>query len=97
MPTALWISHVSVIDPEAHGEFAKRAVAAIDEYGADFLVRGGASVQLEGAERQRHIVVRFPSLKAAQNCYKSATYQEALSFAKGASERDLYIVEEVES
>jgi len=97
MPTALWISQVSVIDPAAHGEYAKRAVAAIEEFGGEFLVRGGASVQLEGAERQRHIVVRFPSLKAAQDCYDSATYQEALSFAKGASERDLCIVEEVES
>ncbi len=97
MPTALWISHVSVIDPVAHGEYAKRAVAAIDAFGGEFLVRGGASVQLEGAERQRHIVVRFPSLKAAQDCYASATYQEALSFAKGASERELCIVEEVES
>lgn len=96
MPTALWISHVSVIDPDAHAEYAKKAVEAIDAFDGVFLVRGGAFVQLEGADRTRHIVVRFPSLEAAQACYDSAAYQEALTYAEGASERDLYIVEEVE-
>jgi len=29
MPTALWIAHVSVTDPVAYGEYAKRATVAI--------------------------------------------------------------------
>jgi uncharacterized protein (DUF1330 family) len=42
------------------------------------------------------VVARFPSLDAANACYESARYQEALSHARGASERDLVIVEEYE-
>jgi len=38
-------------------------------------------------------VALFPSLEAANACYDSATYQEALSHAQGASERDLVLVE----
>jgi len=40
-------------------------------------------------------VARFPSLQAAHECYFSDAYQEALSFAKGASQRELSIVEEI--
>jgi uncharacterized protein (DUF1330 family) len=61
-----------------------------------FLARGGKYEQLEGRDRPRNVVARFPSLKAAHDCYFSTAYQEALGFAKGASERDLMIVEEVE-
>jgi uncharacterized protein (DUF1330 family) len=41
------------------------------------------------------VVARFPSLEAAVACYNSPLYQEALGFAKGASERDLMVVEEI--
>jgi uncharacterized protein (DUF1330 family) len=94
MPTALWIAHVKVLDPEAYGKYAELAGPAIAKHGGAFLARGGRYVQLEGKDRARHVVARFPSLEAAQACYHSPEYQEALSHAKGASERDLLIVEE---
>lgn len=94
MPTALWIAHVKVLDPEAYGKYAELAGPAITKHGGAFLARGGRYVQLEGKDRARHVVARFPSLEAAQACYHSPEYQEALSHAKGASERDLLIVEE---
>jgi len=40
------------------------------------------------------VVARFPSLEAAVACYNSPAYQEALSFAKSASTRDLMVLEE---
>lgn len=96
MPTALWIANVHVTDPEAYGEYAKRATGAIADHGGVFLARAGKFEQLEGRERSRNVVARFPSLEAAHKCYHSDAYQEALGFARGASERDLVIVEEVE-
>ena len=96
MPTALWIAHVTVIDPAAYGEYAARATKAIAAHGGVFLARGGRHVQLEGRDRPRNVVARFPSLQAAVDCYNSPAYQEALSYAKGASERDLVVVEEAE-
>ena len=92
--SALWIAHVKVTDPVAYGEYAKRATVAIAAHSGVFIARGGAYEQLEGADRPRNVVARFPGLQAAHDCYFSPEYQEALGFAKGAAERDLVIVEE---
>jgi uncharacterized protein (DUF1330 family) len=93
--TALWIAHVTVTDEAAYGEYAKRATVAIADHGGVFLARGGKFEQLEGPTRPRNVVARFPSLEAAHDCYYSEAYQEALGFAKGASQRELSLVEEV--
>ena len=95
MPTALWIAHVHVTDPEAYGRYAKGATEAIAAHGGVFLARGGRYVQLEGNDRARNVVARFPSLEAAEACYRSDAYQAALSHAKHAAVRDLVVVEEV--
>ena len=94
MPGAFWIAHVVVHDPVAYGEYAKRATVAIAAHGGVFLARGTAYMQLEGPDRPRNVVARFPSLQAAHDCYTSAAYQEALGFARGAATRELVIVEE---
>ena len=96
MATALWIAHVTVTDDESYGRYAALATTAIAEHGGVFLARGGRNVWMEGTARPRNVVARFPSVEAAENCYKSDAYQEALSHARGASERDLMIVEELE-
>lgn len=90
---AYWIANVRVTDEEAYGRYAKLASVAIADHGGKFLARGGAYKQLEGRDRPRNVVAWFPSLNAAETCYNSDTYQEALSHAKDASERDLVIVE----
>lgn len=92
--SALWIAHVEVTDAEAYGEYAKRATVAIAAHGGVFLARAGRYVQLEGRDRARNVVARFPSLEAAVACYNSPEYQDALSYAKDAAERDLVVVEE---
>ena len=91
--TAYWIAHVEVTDPDAYGEYAKRATAAIEAHGGEFLARATRTVWLEGNERARNVVVRFPSVEDAQRCYHSEAYQEAFSFAQNAAIRDLCIVE----
>ncbi|HKL45630.1 DUF1330 domain-containing protein [Salibaculum sp.] len=90
---ALWIAHVTVTDPDAYGEYAKLAGPAVAKHDGTFLARGGRVVQLEGKERPRNVVARFPSVEAAVECYNSPDYQEALSHARGASERELMVIE----
>ena len=96
MATALWIAHVAVTDAVAYGKYAALAGPAIVAHGGTFLARGGRYVQLEGKDRPRNVVARFPSLEHAVECYHSAAYQAALAHAKGACERDLMVVEEAE-
>ncbi len=93
---ALWIAHVTVTDPEAYSKYAELAGPAIAKHGGHFIARGGRYVQLEGQERERNVVARFPSVEDAEACYNSADYQRALDHARGASERELLIVETTE-
>lgn len=90
---ALWIAHVTVTDAESYGKYAELAGPAITKHGGTFLARGGRFVQLEGTERPRNVVARFPSVDAAVDCYNSPEYQAALDHARGASERELMVVE----
>lgn len=93
---ALWIAHVTVTDPDSYGKYAELAGPAIAKHGGAFIARGGKFVQLEGKERPRNVVAKFDSVEAAVACYNSPEYQEALSHAKGASERELVVVETTE-
>jgi len=96
MPTALWITNIEVTDAESYAKYAKLAGPALAKFGGIFLVRGGKHVQLEGRDRARNVVARFPSLQHAVDAYNSPDYQAALEFAKNAAIRDLVVVEEVE-
>ena len=91
--SALWIAHVTVTDEEAYGKYAALATEAVAAHGGRFIARGGRFVQLEGRERPRNVVARFPSVEAAEECYNSDIYQRALNHARDASERELMIVE----
>jgi uncharacterized protein (DUF1330 family) len=93
MPGAYWIAHVTVSDDAAYGKYASLATQAIEAHGGRFMARGGTAIQKEGRAHPRNVVALFPSLEAANACYESDTYQEALSHARGASERDLVLVE----
>ncbi|GKY89804.1 DUF1330 domain-containing protein [Sinisalibacter aestuarii] len=90
---ALWIAHVTVTDEEAYGKYARLAGPAVAKHGGTFIARGGRYVQLEGKDRPRNVVARFASVEAAEACYHSPEYQAALDHARGASERELLIVE----
>lgn len=96
MKKALWIAHVEVTDAEAYGRYAALAGPAIAAHGGKFIARAARYVTLEGADRARHVVSVFPSLDAAEACYRSPEYQAALNHARGASLRDLVIVELIE-
>jgi len=92
---AYWIGRVRVTDAEGYGKYAALAGPAIEKHGGKFLARGGRLVTLEGEEYPRNVVVEFPSVEAAETCYNSPEYQEAVSHAKGAADRLLCIVEGV--
>jgi len=92
---AYWMTRVRVTDTEGYGKYAALAGPAIEKHGGRFLARGGRSVTLEGAEYPRNVLVEFPSVEAAETCYNSPEYQEALRFARDASDRLVVIVEGV--
>ena len=93
MPKGYWIAHVDVNDPEAYKDYVAAAKIAFDKYGAKFLARGGAFEATEGKGRARNVVIEFPSLKAAQDCYHSPEYAAARAIRKKFADAEMVLVE----
>ncbi|WP_108501038.1 DUF1330 domain-containing protein [Paracoccus indicus] len=93
MTKAYWIAHVTIDDPDAYDAYRRANAVPFAEYGARFLVRGGPQEVVEGQARQRSVVIEFPSLQAARDCYHSAGYQAAKALRDPVSQADVIIVE----
>ncbi len=91
--SALWIATVDVTDEDAYAGYAKIASVVIPEHGGTFIARGGRYVQLEGRERKRNVVAKFPTVEDAVAAYNDPRYQEAVDVAKIASNREIVVVE----
>ncbi len=98
MPKAYWIgAYEAINDPDKLKAYAEGAGPAITEHGGKFLARGEVSATFEGNEKIRAVVVEFPSLEAAKDCYNSDTYQAAHDKLEGgAVVREVFIVEGAE-
>jgi uncharacterized protein (DUF1330 family) len=93
MPKAYWIAHVDVRDPERYKDYVSGAGPAFERYGANFLARGGAYEAMEGKGRGRNVVIEFPSMQAALDCYNSPEYQAAKAIRQTVAEAEMIIVE----
>ncbi len=92
---AYWLVRINVTDAEKYGEYAKRASPAIEAHGGRYLTRGGRTINNEGAEYSRNVIVEFPSMDDAEACYNSPEYKDAMGYAVGAADRLHCIVEGV--
>ena len=90
---ALWIARVDVTDAELYGKYIEVASVVIPAHGGEFIARGGRVEQVEGEGRARNVVARFPSVDAALAAYNDPRYQEAVVWAKEASDREIVVVE----
>lgn len=93
MPKGYWVAHVDVADPAVYEDYKAANAAPFAEYGARFLVRGGAQEVVEGATRSRTVVLEFPTIEAARACYASEGYQAAKALRLPVSAADIVIVE----
>ncbi len=96
MAKGYWIARVTVTDPEKYKEYVAVAPAAFAKFGAKYLARGGKFEALDGEARPRNVVIEFPSLQAAHDCFHSPEYQAAKAKRLGAAVAELVIVEGVE-
>ena len=93
MPKGYWIARVDVRDTEHYKDYVAAAKPAFEKYGARFLARGGAFERLEGQVRARNVIIEFPSLEAAHDCYHSAEYQIAAAIRQQVADAEMVIVE----
>jgi uncharacterized protein (DUF1330 family) len=93
MPKGYWIARVDVRDTERYKDYVAAGKPAFEKYGANFLARGGAYVQLEGTARARNVVIEFPSLQHAVDCYNSPEYQIAAKIRHEIADAEMVVVE----
>lgn len=93
MPKGYWIARVDVRDTERYKDYVAAAKLAFEKYGANFLARGGNYERLEGQVRARNVVIEFPSLQAAHDCYHSPEYQIAARIRQEVADAEMVIVE----
>lgn len=92
MAKGYWIARIDVTDEEAYKSYIAANGVAFAKFGGEFVVRGGPFDAVEGASRQRNVVIAFPTLAAARACYDSAEYQAAKALRSAASAGDLIII-----
>tara|TARA_B100000700_G_C14759305_1_gene721351 strand:- start:419 stop:706 length:288 start_codon:yes stop_codon:yes gene_type:complete len=91
---AYWIAVYKNIDDKGNLKgYAEKASPSIKKYNGKILVRGGKSETLEGSPSPRTVLIEFPNLKSAINCYYSKEYQSAKKIANMKFERHIQIVE----
>lgn len=95
MPKGYWIARVCVTNPGQYGLYAHAAPEVFRKFGGQYLARGGKFQQMEGDERPRNVVIEFPSLQAAIDCYNSPEYQAAKAHRKDAGVAEIVLVEGV--
>ena len=94
---AYLIARFDMTDAEAaetaYPKYVKAAGPAYKKHHARFLVRGGKSHPMEGAARARNVVIEYPSLAEAMDCYRSDVYQAAREHRLPVAEGEIVIVE----
>jgi uncharacterized protein (DUF1330 family) len=93
MPAYLLVD-CEVTDPARYENYKQLAPAAIAKFGGRYLVRGGATTQLEGDWRpSRVVVLEFPDAETAKRFHASPEYTAARAERAGAANMNIVLVE----
>lgn len=94
--SAYIIADVTVTNPEQMAEYRVWSTRAMQEFGAEVLVRGGTIEVLEGDwHPTRLVVLKFTDLAQAKAMYHSETYTHARKIRENAGIMRMLVVEGV--
>jgi len=92
--SAYIIADVTVTDPDKMAEYRVWSTRAMQEHGAEVLVRGGDFEVLEGPwTPSRLVVLKFPDRAAARRFYDSETYRRAREIRRDAGIMRMVVVD----
>jgi uncharacterized protein (DUF1330 family) len=90
------IADVTVTDAEKMAAYREWSTEAMQEHGAEVLVRGGEFEVLEGPwTPSRLVVLKFKDRAAAKAFYASQTYSHARTLREGAGVMRMVVVDGV--
>ena len=94
--SAYIIAEVIITDLEKMLKYREWSTKAMQEFGAEVLVRGGEIEVLEGTwNPKRLVVLRFASRAVARAYYDSETYTHARKLREGAGVIHMVVVDGV--
>lgn len=93
MTKGYWIGRVTVTDPHHYAKYVECNAPVFAKWGGQFLVRGGQFQPVEGASRERNVVIEFESYEKALACYHSPEYQEVRQYRQDAGAADIIVIE----
>jgi uncharacterized protein (DUF1330 family) len=94
MPSAYLIANVRVTDPLQYEEYKRLSTIAMQTYGAEVCVRGGAHEVLEGDwQPERLVLLKFSSMAQARRFNESPEYTRAREARQGAAVMRMVLVE----
>jgi uncharacterized protein (DUF1330 family) len=96
MPAGYIIAEVDVKNPKEYEAYRAQVPATVQQYGGEFIVRGGMLEGLEGAPpKGRIVILKFPSFAQAKAWHASAEYAGPKALRQQHSEGRLILVEGV--
>ncbi|CDN50645.1 DUF1330 domain-containing protein [Neorhizobium galegae] len=93
MAKGYWVARVDVRDPERYKDYIAAATPAFEKYGANFLARGGTMAAMEGKSRARNVIIEFPSMQAAIDCYNSPEYAIAIKIRQEVADGEIVVLD----
>ena len=94
MTQAYLVGNITVTNPEGYAEYQKHVPKTITDFGGCYLVRGGATTQIEGESHGgRNVVLEFPSRAQAEAWYHSEAYQAIIHHRKNNTTGTLILVD----
>ena len=90
------IVEIEIHDPILYKSYTVLTPETIENYKGKFLVRGGASIILEGDKSPKRVVIlEFPSLETANSWWHSEAYSDVKKIRQEAATTRMTIVEGV--
>ena len=95
MPCAYLVVDTDLSDPALYEEYKVRAKPVVEQFGGQYLARGGAMTLLEHDlwSPSRLVLIRFDDAQQARRFYESPEYQAVLPLGRQAARRTLVILE----
>ena len=90
------IADLKITDPEVFEQYRSQVSGTIEQYGGEYLVRGGAVETAEGNwNPQRLVILQFESMARAKEWYDSEEYRGPKALRHHSANTNLVLVEGV--
>jgi len=82
-------------DPEHYEQYKLKARPIIEQFGGEYLARGGALTIREADlwSPTRLVLIRFADVETANRCLDSVEYQQVLPISKKSAKRTAIVLE----